>query len=983
MANRPPVSLPKLSRRSRILLIIAGIVIAALLLGAQLLDTYVNWLWFGSVGARGVFSTVVLTRIGLFFAAGLLVGGLLAVSLMIAYRTRPVFVPVSGTDDPLARYRSAVSARVRWFGIGIPLLVGIIAGATAQNDWKQVQLFFNGTEFGVTDPEFGLDIGFFAFDLPFYNWLLGWLFVAIAVAFFGGLLAHYLFGGIRLAGRGGQISGPARVHLLTAVGLFVLLKAAEYFFDRYNLLLSDRNDRFTGATYTDLNAVLPAQLILLFISAICAIAFFAGAFLRNLQLPAIALVLLILSGILVGFAWPQILQQFSVRPNENQREAQSIQRNMDATRKAFGLTDVNYQEYEGKSTATPAEVRSNKETIENIRLLDPQVLESTFTQRLGVRNFYGFPEGLDVDRYRTEDGMQSYIVAAKELNSSRLAGNQQNWINRHMVYTHGNGFVAAPANKIDRAVEEGGSDGGYPIIGTSNTEDPDGAHGIKVDEPRIYFGELITDYSIVGGDPALAPGEYDTDTKREYRYQGDGGVPIDNWINRLVFAAKYGEQRILFSDAISEGSRMMWIRDPRQRVEKMAPWLTVDGDPYPAVVNGRVKWIVDGYTTLNNYPYAQKTQLGQATQDPRAGVAALQDRSINYIRNSVKATVDAYSGKVTLYSNNDEEPVLKAWRSVFPGLVQPEAAIPDELRAHFRYPNDLFKVQREMIGKYHVDGPQQFYANQNFWNVPPDPTQEGVTAQSASGPNQPPYYVFAQLPGANKPTFQLFSTLTPLNRQTLASWVSVSSEPGNYGQITVLELPNARVGQVDGPVQVQNRFQTNPEFAEQRTLLGNQNVQIINGNLLTLPVAKGFIYVEPIYIQQRSQNSYPQLARVLVSYGSSVGFAPTLNQALDEVFGEGTGDVATGPEEPTGNAGQPPPDGQQKPPPDQQPPGQPDQGSSPEEAQAISDVLAAFQKLTAARQADDLAAEGAAQAELAEALQRLAAARSAAPPAGG
>ncbi len=472
MATRPPVSLPKLSRRSRILLIIGAVVVLVLLLGARLLDTYVDWLWFGEVGARSVFTTEVLTRIVLFFAVGLLVGGALAVSLMVAYRTRPVFVPISGADDPLARYRSAIVARIRLFGIGIPLLTGLIAGASAQGEWQVVQLFLHGTSFGKTDPEFGNDIGFYAFDLPFYNWLLGWLFITVVISFFGALLAHYVFGGIRLAGKGGQLAGPTRAQLAVTVGIFVLLKAAEYFVDRYNLLLSDRAGLFIGASYTDLNAVLPAKLILLCISVICAIAFFAGAFLRNLQLPGIALVLLILSSILVGVAWPAVLDQFSVKPNANEKEAKSISRNMEATRDAFGLNDVKYQDYTGKSEATSAEVKQDTGTMPNIRLLDPNILSDTFTQRVGRENIYGFPAKLDIDRYSLGGTTQDYIVAAKEIKTDGLTGNQTNWINKHLVYTHGNGFVAAPANTIDRAVKDANSDGGYPIATTSDTLNP-------------------------------------------------------------------------------------------------------------------------------------------------------------------------------------------------------------------------------------------------------------------------------------------------------------------------------------------------------------------------------------------------------------------------------------------------------------------------------------------------------------------------------
>ncbi|GAA3545060.1 UPF0182 family protein [Amycolatopsis ultiminotia] len=986
MATRPPVSL-KLSRRSRILLIIAAVVVLGLLLCIRLLGTYVDWLWFGEVQARSVFTTELVTRIVLFVAVGLLVGGALAVSLIIAYRTRPVFVPVSGRDDPLSRYRSVVVARIRLFGIGIPVITGLIAGASAMGDWQTIQLFLHGTSFGQKDPEFGHDLGFYAFSLPFVNWLLGWLFITVVISFFGSLIAHYLFGGIRLAGRGGQLAGPTRAQLAITVGIFVLLKAVEYFFDRYNLLLSDRDmPLFNGATYTDLNAVLPAKLILLCISVICAVAFFAGAFLRNLQLPAIALVLLILSGVLIGVAWPAILDQFSVKPNANEKEATSIQRNMDATRSAFGLNGIKYEQYPGKTEASSAAVKEDTGTVSNIRLLDPNILSDTFTQRVGRENFYGFPAKLDIDRYTLGGTTQDYIVAAKEIKTDGLTGNQTNWINKHLVYTHGNGFVAAPANTIDRAVKDSNSDGGYPIATTSDTTNATGAGsangqpGIRVDQPRIYYGELTneSDYAIVGGTPGQAPGEYDTDAQRGYLYQGKGGVSLDNWFNRLAFAAEYGERNILFSDAIGDGSKIMYNRDPRDRVSKVAPWLTLDGDPYPAVVNGRIQWIVDGYTTLNNYPYSQQTQLGEATNDSLSGVTKQANNSINYIRNSVKATVDAFDGTVNLYSIDDNEPVLKAWENVFPGLVKPSSAISPELRSHFRYPEDLFKIQRELIARYHVDSPQEFYAQQAFWSVPQDPTEDGSsTTAAANVANQPGYYVLANAAGEGRPTFQLTSALTGLQRQYLASWMSVSSDPEDYGTIRVLRLPPASgASQVDGPVQVQNRFQSDPRVAQDRTLLNNPNVIPIYGNLITLPVADGFLYVEPVYIRQRNQLSYPQLARVLVSYGSKIGFAPTLNEALDQVFGNGTGATATTP--PAGGTPSTPPSSPSSP---STPPNQ--GGSNPAMDKAVTDLQSALAKLKAAQQAGNFTDQGAALAALDAAAKEYDAAKASTAPASG
>jgi uncharacterized membrane protein (UPF0182 family) len=622
--------------------------------------------------------------------------------------------------------------------------------------------------------------------------------------------------------------------------------------------------------------------------------------------------------------------------------------------------------------------------MSNIRLLDPNILSDTFTQRVGRENFYGFPAKLDIDRYTVGGVTQDYIVAAKEIKTEGLTGNQTSWINKHLVYTHGNGFVVAPANTIDRAVKDANSDGGYPIATTSDTQNPGGAGaaatgqtGIVVKEPRIYYGELSaaeSDYAIVGGTSGNAPGEYDTATDR-YTYKGTGGVPIDNWFNRLAFAAEYGERNILFSEAIGDNSKIMYNRDPRDRVSKIAPWLTLDGDPYPAVVDGKIQWIVDGYTTLNNFPYAQQTQLGAATNDSLNGVARQANSSINYIRNSVKATVDAFDGTVSLYSIDDKEPVLNAWEKVFPGLVKPSSEISPDLRSHFRYPEDLFKIQRELLSRYHVNNPQEFYSQQAFWSVPQDPTTEGGTNPTASGAaNQPGYYVLADAPGENRPTFQLTSSLTGLQRQYLASWMSVSSDPEDYGQIRVLQLPTGATGasQVDGPVQVQNRFQSDPRVAQDRTLFNNPNVRVIYGNLITLPVADGFLYVEPVYIRQSNQAaSYPQLARVLVSYGPKIGFASTLQEALDQVFGPGTGEATTTPPQ----AGQP----TTTPTTPTAPATQPNNGGNAALDKAVADIQAALTRLKSAQQSGNFTDQGAALAALDAAAKAYETAKTAAP----
>ncbi|WP_433562663.1 UPF0182 family protein [Nocardia sp. CA-151230] len=918
MGMRPPTGLPSLSRRSRILLVAALVLAALLLVGPRLTDAYTNWLWFGEVGFRNVYTTVLFTRILLFLVVAVVVAVIIWLALLLAYRSRPVFVPMNGPGDPIARYRTTVMSRLRLFGTGIPVLIGVLSGLVAQSSWVTVQLFLHGSSFGVKDPQFHLDVGFYAFDLPFYRMVLNWLFVSVVIAFFANLVAHYVFGGLRLSGREGTLSTSARVQLAILAGLFVLLKAVAYWLDRYALLSSTRKEpTFTGGSYTDINAVLPAKLILLSIAVICAIAFFAGVVLRDLRIPAMAAALLVLSSVLVGAVWPLLVEQFSVRPNAATKEQAYIERNIEATRQAYGLTQdkVQYVDYKGEATKDPVTVPADQQTIKNIRLLDPNLLTQTFIQRnLQLQNFYGFPDPLDIDRYTINGEMGDYIVAARELQPQNLSGNQTDWINKHTVYTHGNGFVASPANKVNaappkesqQAGQSAGSDSGggygYPVfnVGDKKTVSdlftPKEEQAIPVDQPRIYYGELIAksdaDYAIVGSNNQPKR-EYDTPTD-QFTYDGAGGVPLGNWFNRLAFAAKYAERNILFSGAIGPDSKIIFNRNPRDRVTQVAPWLTADGDAYPAVVKGRIVWIVDAYTTLDNYPYAQKTSLDGVVEDSidQTTGRLLPRKEVSYIRNSVKATVDAYDGTVSLYEVDKTDPVLKAWMGVFPNAVKPESAISDELRAHFRYPEDLFKVQREMLAKYHVDDPREFFTNNAFWSVPNDPTQEGA----ASGAHQPPYYVLLGDTKTGKSQFNLTSVMVGYKRNFLSAYIQAHSDPDNYGKITVLKLPPD--SQTPGPGQTQTSMTTADQVSRDRNLLTGGNVNKIKyGNLLTLPVGDGgILYVEPWYLERNTGGpnapSFPQLVKVLASYRDKVGYGSTVKEALDQVL-PGTGSAAT------------------------------------------------------------------------------------------
>lgn len=881
----------------------ALVVILLLLVGPRLIDGYVDWLWFGELGYRSVFVTTLLTRVVAFVVVGLIVGGIVFAALAMAFRARPVFVPSNGANDPVARYRTAVLSRLRLVGFGIPVGIGLLAGIVAQSYWVRIQLFLRGGDFGIADPQFGKDLGFYAFDLPFYRLVVGLLLVTFFLATLANLTTHYIFGGIRLSGRAGALSRPARIQVVSLIGTLVLLKAAAYWLDRYELLSHTRTGKpFTGAGYTDINAVLPAKMILLAIALICAVAVFSAIVLRDLQIPAIGLVLLLLSSVVVGAGWPLIIEQFSVKPNAAQKESEYISRSIAATRQAYGLTEdvVTYRDYSGDARATAAQVGADVATTSNIRLLDPTIVSPAFTQFQQGKNFYFFPDQLTIDRYRDGDGeLRDYVVAARELNPDRLIDNQRDWINRHTVYTHGNGFIASPANTVRGIANDPNQNGGYPeflanVVGANGSVVSQGP--ARLDQPRVYYGPVIADtvadYAIVGRNGPDREYDYETNVEtKNYTYTGAGGVNIGNWLARGVFAAKFAERNFLFSSVIGSDSKILFNRDPAGRVQAVAPWLTTDSTVYPAIVNKRLVWIIDGYTTLDNYPYSQLTSLSSATMDSKEVEfnRLLPDRRVSYIRNSVKATVDAYDGTVSLYAQDEQDPVLRAWMKVFPGTVKPKSEISPELAEHLRYPEDLFKVQRMLLAKYHVNDPVTFFSTSDFWDVPLDPNP---TASSF----QPPFYIVAKnlVKGDGSASYQLTSAMNRFKRDYLAAYISASSDPDTYGKITVLTIP----GQVNGPKLANNAITTDTAVSQDLGVIGRDNQNRIRwGNLLTLPVAQGgLLYVEPVYASPGSSDassSYPRLIRVAMMYNDKIGYGPTVSDALTGLFGPGASAAAT------------------------------------------------------------------------------------------
>ncbi|MDO5032071.1 UPF0182 family protein [Corynebacterium sp.] len=893
-----------MKRPPRALSWVVTIIAALLFLGPLVVGFYTDWRWFGAIEYRGVFTTTLLARIALFLVFAVVSGAVIYAAGVITWRGRPDSLDMADLNSPVYQYRRSIERSMGVFFKFLPFIVGIIAGFIGQSHWRKIMLFINSESFGVKDPQFHRDLGFYAFQLPTWSLIVNTFSLLMLLSLLIALFGHYVLGGIRVGNRAagvkGSISKPARVQLAVTAGVWMLLQVAGYWLERYQLLYSEHS-LFTGGSYTDINAYLPAKIILMVIGVVVAIAIFSAVVIKDLRIPGLAVVLMLLSSLVIGQAWPLIMERFSVNPNRQAKEAESITRNIEATRYAYGLTEdkVEYKENWGAGEVPDEKVASDKSTISNLRLLDPEIISPTFTQMQQLKNFYGFPDALAMDRYKIDGEMRDFVVAARELDPNALRENQQNWINRHTVYTHGNGFVAAQANTVDEVARDAGSArGGFPIFtvadlqtqagkdaeGEGETKNAEESLGIKVDEPRTYYGPVIAsaddglDYAIVGK-TGNDPVEYDTDTST-YTYEGKGGVKIGNIIDRTAYALKYQELNFLLSDRVGSESKILYDRDPRERVEKVAPWLTTDAKTYPAVIDGRIKWIVDGYTTLESLPYSQRTSLTETTQDalnPNGTNQRLINERVGYIRNSVKATVDAYDGTVDLYEFDSEDPVLKAWEGVFPGVVKPESEISDELRQHLRYPEDMFKVQRNLLAKYHVSDPGVFFNNDAFWSVPEDPT-----AGESQGLNQPPYYVLAADPDTGKPSFQLITSFRGLNRQFLSAHMAASSDPENYGKITVRVLPTNT--QTQGPKQAQDAMMSSDQVARDRTLWQGSN-DLNNGNLLALPVGDGeILYLEPIYSRRKGQESaFPKLLRVLVSYKERIGYAPTVGEALQQV----------------------------------------------------------------------------------------------------
>jgi uncharacterized membrane protein (UPF0182 family) len=952
------------SRTRRIIAITLAVIAALVVAFFVFANLYADWLWYDQLAYREVLVTQWLARLAMFAIGFLGMAVPVWLSIQLAYRLRPVYARLSSQLD---RYQEVVEPLRRLAMWGIPVFFGFFAGFAASAQWETTWMWFNGVATGKTDPQFGLDTGFYLFAMPFYSSLLGFLSAVLLVCLLMTALVSYLYGSVRVGQRELRISKAARIQLAVLAGLYLLVQGASLWLDRYKTLV-EPGDRIVGPGYVGTHAVIPGLTILAVVAILVAVLFFVTAVIGRWRYPLIATALLIVSAIVLGVAYPWVLNTFQVRPNQLALEGEYYQRNIDMTKAAYGIAGLDKKDYAATTDAEPGQLRADAGTTAQIRIMDPAIISPTVRQLEQYRSYYQFADPLDVDRYEIDGVSQDTVVSVRELDVSQL-GNAASWQNSTLVYTHGYGLVAAKGN--DRTTDGNPQfiERGIPVSGVlSNQEDF---------EPRVYFGEDSPEYSIVGAPEGTAPIELDypagedgaTETKTTF--EGNGGPSVGNVFNRLIYALKFQSEQILFSDYVNQDSQILYDRNPRERVQKVAPYLELDSDPYPSIVDGKIVWIIDGYTTSDDYPYSTLVSLSQAIADANNSAPRVALDNVNYIRNSVKATVDAYSGAVTLYAWDEKDPILQTWQKVYPSTLKPISDMSADLMSHVRYPTDLFKAQRAMLGIYHVDDAQSFYQRDNAWTTPNDPQNQNQL--------QPPYYLTMQMPGQQSPTYSMFTSFIPggeNTRNVLMGYLAVDSNAGNqkgvkaddYGKLRMLVIDADT--SVPGPGQVQNTFDADPQVSAFINILRQGQSDVLNGNLLTLPVGGGLLYVQPVFVQSSGATKLPTLQKVLVSFGNKVAFEDTLNEALDALFGGDSGAEAGDNEvEPTPSPTEPTPS-PSEPTPAPTPSTEPTAPANEYEA-TLQEAQQALLDRQEALTAGDWAAYGEADARLTAAVEKL------------
>jgi uncharacterized membrane protein (UPF0182 family) len=869
-------------------------------------DIYADWLWFESVGYRPVYRLRIVTRIWLFFAGMGVFLAFFGVNVLLALRFAgriPERAFSFGGTEPAAARRIWVIV-----GTAIALFVGVIFGTQAAAQWDNILLFMNSQSFGVDDPQFNKDIGFYVFQLPALNFIAGWSLAAVIITLIAVAaiyVSRVLIGGFT------ESSRYARPHVSILLIILLCLFIWRYWLQRYMLVFSDRGAVF-GAAYTDIHAQLPVTYVLMGLAAVTAVAIAISVFQRRwLFLPIAATAVWVVAAIVGGIIYPALLQRFEVDPNELDREREYIARNIAATRAAYGLDRIEERPFPARNSVTAEEMAANPSTIQNIRLWDHRPLLQTLEQLQTIRPLYTFLN-VDVDRYTIDGVERQVLLAARELDPQRLPEDARGWVNRRLQYTHGFGLAMVPVNEV---VEEG--------LPSFFIRDIPPAGDVPVEQPRIYFGEEADYYIVVNSSYDEFDYASGDNEQAQNRFDGAGGVKLNSLVRRVVHSWKFGDFNLLISDALDDDSRLLYRRNIAQRIHTIAPFLRLDADPYLVVADGRLFWIQDAYTHTDLYPYSTR----------RDGV--------NYVRNSVKVVVDAYDGTVTFYLLDEADPIANVYDDIYPDLFTPIAEMPDTLRAHLRYPQDLFSLQSQLYLSYHIQDPGVFYNREDAWVIP----NEVVLDQQ-----QPvdPYYVIMRLPGEVDEEFVLFLPFSPARRNNTIAWMAARSDGAEYGKLLAFRFPTETL--VVGPSQVESRIDQDTAISAQISLWNQSGSQVIRGNLLMIPIGTGNLFVEPIYLQATA-GSLPELKRVVVANGTSIAMEPTLGRALEVVLGRAP------PTQPETGDGSPTPAGSPTPPADETP--QATSTAQPATAELPDDVDALIQEANASfERAQQLLREG-------------------------
>jgi uncharacterized protein len=894
-------------RRPRVRAIIIGIVLVVILTFTLLSRFYTDVLWFREVGLTSVLYKSLGTQFVLAVIGFVFIAALIYVNLLIAGRLASEYrlprLEVIGREDQLQRLRENIQPYIRWIRIAVAVVLGIIAGLSFGSEWRDFLLWSNGEDFGVTDPQFGKDIGFYLFDLPFYQSLLGRLYAALILTLIVSLIAHYIYGSIRPEAGWRGVQPKALAHVSVLLGLIALTKATQYWLGQYELNFSARGV-VTGASYTDVNAQLPALKLLTVISIISAILFLVNIRVRTLRLPIAAVGIWILTAVLAGGVWPAVVQRFSVDPQEAQREKPYIERNLEATREAFGLTDIQSQEFVIGEDLTAEAVDAEDAILQNVRLWDPFVLQTAYEQVQALRPYYDFTD-VDIDRYPINGEKRQVLLSPRELSIEGLP--DPTWTNEHLQFTHGYGLVASLANESTSA--------GQPSFLVRDVEsDPqEGAEALEFDQKGIYYGESFesTQYSVVntGQEEIDFPTAEGVETTN---YAGEGGVDLGGLFQQIAFAIREGDPNLVLSNLVRGDSKILIYRNVRDRVLRAAPFLALDHDPYSAIVDGRMVWILDAYTTSQWYPYSQRFDMDEVVGSDEPGAL---DGSINYLRNSVKVVVDAYDGTMEFYVVDESDPMIQAWRSAFPDIFTDEEPS-ESLLEHFRYPEDLFDAQSEVYLTYHMEDAEAFYAKEDAWSIPGNPNPNEQEAAEL-----PARYLLFQLPGETTQEFVLTRPTTPRGKNNMIALIVARSDPEHYGELLSLEFSRQRT--ILGPTQVDNLINQDVQFSQERTLLERGGSTVQFGAQVILPLQDSIVYIQPVFVTAENVG-IPELKRLAIVYNDEVVVEENFEDALAQLFGE----VAGQPTEPT--EPEQPQDGKQ-------PEEQPGDGGVDKELQALID----------------------------------------------